>query len=91
MLQNDLSKPKPKRRRWLQFSLRTLLVLTLLFALFMGWVASKLNTLRRQQRAAEAIMALGGSVQYRYQFDPANIAAWMGVLSEQNPPASAGG
>lgn len=49
------------RRRWLQFSLRTLLFGLLLACCFLGWVASKIEQARKQNRAAEAITKLGGS------------------------------
>ena len=51
--------PKP-RRRWLQFSLRTLLVLMLAFACGFGWLAYKIERAREQREAVVAIEELGG-------------------------------
>ena len=57
--------PKP-RRRWLQFRLRTLLVLMLVFGAAFSWFARELQQARQQARAqreaATAIRKLGGSV-----------------------------
>lgn len=51
------------RRRW-QFSLRTVLVVTLLLSV---WLGIKANHAHRQRRAVEAIRDLGGTVVYDYQ------------------------
>jgi hypothetical protein len=40
--------PKP-RHRWLQFSLRTMMVVVLVFRCGMGWFAYKLKQARRQR------------------------------------------
>lgn len=74
-------------RRWLQFSLRTLLVaLTFLAILLGGWV----NRAHRQREAVAAIRAAHGVVVYDYEFAPARdwlaakssplgrLSAWMG-------------
>lgn len=52
------------RRRWFQFSLRTLLVFMLLASIPLSWVAVKLQRARRQRAAVEAIEELGGAVGY---------------------------
>ncbi|MCU0982846.1 MAG: hypothetical protein MUF25_27105, partial [Pirellulaceae bacterium] len=46
--------PKP-RRRWLQFSLRTLLLVVLLVGSGMGWFVHKRKQARAQLEAAEAM------------------------------------
>ena len=51
------SKP---RRRWLQFSLRTMLVLMLVLGVAFGWFAYKVEQARAQREAVEAIEKLGG-------------------------------
>ena len=56
---SDTSKP---RRRWYQFSLRTLLILVTLSAVPLGWVGSKMAQARREQPAIEAIEGMGGYV-----------------------------
>jgi internalin A len=56
------------RRRWLQFSLRTLFIATALFALWLGF---KVHRVRQQKAAVAALEASdsGNSVCYDYQFD----------------------
>lgn len=58
--------PKP-RRRWFQFSLRSLLVLVTVFAV---WLGLQVNRANRQRRAVEAISAMGGQFSYDYQRQP---------------------
>ena len=53
------------KRRWLQFSLRTLLVLMLMFAAGIGWLAYKIQWARAQWDAAVAIREVGGTLQFR--------------------------
>src|SRR6185437_11305871 len=57
-------------RRYLTFSLRTLFVLTTVFAVWLGVVV---NRAREQREAVKAIEALGGTVAYdwdEFPFDP---------------------
>ena len=58
--------PQP-RRRWFQYSLRTLLLFMLLVSIGMSWVAVRIQRARRQREAVEAIQKLGGLVRYDYQ------------------------
>ena len=58
------------RRRWLQFSLRTLLVLVLLISVPLGWLGMKMREAREQQAAAEAIRSFGGWVEYESEEEP---------------------
>ena len=51
------------KRRWLQFSLRTLLML--MFAAGIGWLAYKIQWARAQWDAAVAIREVGGTLQFR--------------------------
>ena len=55
--------PKP-RRRWLQFSLRTMFVVVTVFCVWMGFTAKRA---RDQREAVEAIEALGGTVDYEHE------------------------
>ena len=51
-----------------QFSLRGLLVLVTVIALFLGWFAWRVRVARVQDAAAEAIVKAGGEVAYSDQF-----------------------
>ncbi len=62
--------PKP-RRRWLQFSLRTLMVLMLIWSIPCGWVAWKVRQAREQRQAVEAVMGMLGHVLYEPKGIPA--------------------
>ncbi len=63
MTTTEPTTPKP-RRRWLQFSLRTMLVLVLLLGVGFGWFAREVQKARAQREAAKAIEKLGGSVDW---------------------------
>jgi hypothetical protein len=62
-IMNPPTTPK-RRRRWLQFSLRTLFVGVLLAGCVLGWVAGEFEKARRHSRAADAITKLGGSAEF---------------------------
>ena len=53
-----------RKRRWLQFSLRAVLVLFVLAAIFFSWVHTEIGRARTQRLAVEAILEGGGSVSY---------------------------
>jgi uncharacterized protein YjbI with pentapeptide repeats len=55
---------KRPKRRWYQFSLRTLLLLVVLVAIGLSFFASWLQEARRQQMAVEKLEALGAEVWY---------------------------
>jgi hypothetical protein len=58
----------PRRFRWLQFSLRTLLLVMLVAAIGVGWWSERI---RRQQRIAEAVRLLAQSPNpYGWNHDP---------------------
>jgi hypothetical protein len=60
---------KPRtRRRWLQFSLRTLLIVVFLWALLFGWLGLRLHRARRQRIAIEALEARSAWTLYDYQY-----------------------
>jgi len=61
----DHPNPSKPRRRWFQFSLRTLLVLLTVLCV---WLGVTVNRARKQREAVAAIEALGGYVRYEYQY-----------------------
>ena len=54
------------RRRWLQFSVRSTLLLVFLLSLPFAWLASKRHDRHREQRAVIAIEKLGGHASYNW-------------------------
>lgn len=58
------TKQRPKRRRWLTFSIRGLMVLVLIAAIGMGWIASMRTQHQREKAIANQIEALDGTVQW---------------------------
>jgi Leucine rich repeat len=74
MLMRGLTTANAKSR-WLQFSLRTLLILTILscilFSLY-SWFALSTRSARRQEKAIQALSVLGMGVNYDYEFDIRN-------------------
>lgn len=81
---------KPKRRRRLQFSLRTMLLATVVFALLFGWLGEKIRVAWKQQEAVEAILALGGSVRCEYQDKPFRAGTPQNVGAPAQPPGPPG-
>jgi hypothetical protein len=52
------------RRRWLRFSLRTLLIVVTLLGI---WLGVKVDQARRQKRAVDTLRMLGAGVRYEHQ------------------------
>lgn len=73
------SKLRPKRR-WLQFSLRTLLLLVVVLAVWLGWHAHRV---KQQREAVLTVEELGGSARYDYEWTdgggspPPNQPSWL--------------
>jgi hypothetical protein len=61
--------PPKRKRRWFQFSLRSLLIVMLLVGIYLRWTVVKVE---RQSEAVKAILDDGGSVTYDYQIDPSS-------------------
>ncbi len=57
------------KRRWYQYSLRTLLIIVTLFAVACSWFTVKMRQAKRQREAVEAFSKLGGTIAYDYQLD----------------------
>jgi hypothetical protein len=68
--QPKIAEPKSKpRRRWLQFSLRTLLIAVTLVGCALGWLGAKIQEVRRERAAVALVEKKGGFVLYDYQVD----------------------
>ena len=64
------SKADPRgKRRWFQFSLRTLLIFTVIIAVGAGWLGKRIEQKRKDRETVAAIVKLGGTVAYDYQTD----------------------
>jgi len=64
---NAVEVTKPKRR-WLRFSLRTLMVLVLAISMPLAWLGMKVRRANEQRSAVEAIRAVGGYVEYDHEY-----------------------
>jgi hypothetical protein len=62
--------PPKGKRRWFQFSLRSLLIFTLICAIPCAWLGRKVEQKRKERETVKAIFKLGGEVFYDCQFDP---------------------
>ena len=75
-----MTEKSPKRRRWLQFRLRTLLIAVLVLSLPLSWFAVRMDRARRQREAVEVIRRFGGIVYYdwhMYRRNQAPSPAWL--------------
>ena len=52
------------RRRWYQFTLKALLVVTTFACIGLGWLAHERNEVRKREDAIAAIKQLGGNVEF---------------------------
>ncbi len=80
MSEKPQPKPKPKLR-WYQYRLWHLFLVTLIFALWLGWICHKAN---QQRRAVDAIEDSGGRVFYDYQVDANDV-----YMPDAQPPGPA--
>ena len=67
----DTEKSAKPRRRWLRFSLRTLLIVVTVLSVPLGWIGWKLGQVRTEQATITWIEKLGGTVLFRS--DPVTI------------------
>ena len=67
--QPNRAEPPKRKRRWYQFSLRTLLIVTAVVAIACGWLGSKIDQKRRQRDAVATLAKLGDYAQTAYDFE----------------------
>ncbi len=65
-------KPKPKRRWW-QYSLRTLRIVVTVFCVWMGITVKRA---RDQQRIVEFLQTRGAFFKYAHEFDASHMPIW---------------
>ena len=59
---ND-SRPSRRKRRWYQFSLRTLLLFVLVAGMGFGWLGTKLQRARKNRKAAVEVFRLKAEIE----------------------------
>src|SRR5580765_8241212 len=60
----NASNLRPSKRHWFRFSLRTLLITTIIFALILGRIGDVAYRVRRQRQVIAQIERLGGGCGY---------------------------
>src|SRR5438552_15944493 len=73
---------EPHYRRRFQFRLRTLVVLVAILAVGLTWVALRQQQGARQRHAVEAILKLGGRIEYADGWEPQTSASDPGWLEQ---------
>lgn len=73
------SPPAKSRRRWYQFSLRTLLILMLVLSIGFGGIGNRIYQAREQAAKVAALRSLGIGVQYEVEFSNDESGRIMGV------------
>jgi Leucine Rich repeat len=78
--------PPKRKRSWFQFSLRSLLIFTVLCAIAAGLLGKKMEQKREERKAIEAIRALRGHVWYDYDYHNVGPSgpAWLRKLLGDN-------
>ena len=64
--EKTMSKRRRSKRRWFQFSLRSLLLVTFVFALMLGWLRTRRNEGRLHERVAVELQSLGCSSEFSH-------------------------
>lgn len=67
------AEPPKRKRRWCQFSLRTLMIVMVIVAIPCAWLGKKIDRKRREREIVSSIEALKGRVLFDYQEWPANL------------------
>jgi Leucine rich repeat/Leucine Rich repeat len=81
--------PPKRKRRWFQFSLRSLMIFTAIVAVGCGWIGRRMEQKRKEREAVEAIVRLKGEVFYDYQRETVEDVqpsgpAWLRKLLGEN-------
>jgi Leucine rich repeat len=66
-IESPKAEPPKRKRRWFQFSLRTLMIFTVICAIGAGRLGQRIEQKRKERAAVEAIAKLGGNVEYDYE------------------------
>jgi hypothetical protein len=61
------AEPPKCNRRWFQFSLRTLLIVTVVVAVIAGGLGRGIENDRRESEVVKAVTSIGGCVYYDYE------------------------
>ena len=64
---NKAATESEPKRRWYQYSLRTLLIVMVLFCFLFAWVGVKIREGIKQRNVVEWVEQMGGEVYYDYQ------------------------
>jgi len=72
----DTEKTAKPRRRWLQFSLRTLLIVVTVWSVPLGWVGWRLGEVRRERATITWVEKMGGGVYYQSNYKPDDRSWW---------------
>ena len=75
-MDTDTGQTAKPRRRWLQFSLRTLLIVVTVLSVPLGWVGWRLGQVRREQATITWIEEMGGRVYYQSNYKPDDRSWW---------------
>ena len=68
-MQSLINEPTPSRRRWLKFSLRSLLVFITLVACFLSWIVYERSQSKFERPIGEKLQEQGCSVQFHGIYD----------------------
>jgi hypothetical protein len=79
--------PPRRKRRWFQFSLRTLMIVVVIVAIPCVWLGRKIEQKRRAREAVAAIIKAGGIVVYDYQKPSLKSGQTFKPVEEPNGPA----
>ncbi len=71
--------PAKPRRRWLRFSLRTLLILVTVSGAVLGWVGWELEQVRKEKEVIAWVIEMGGEIGYRQELSFFSKDSWFGV------------